>query len=305
MAELIQGSDISDAWLSSIEHLLRCGRVDINLAVAIAEPGKENAAVRRALDKYLKSKKYQAVQTVANTIFPEKFYIRRLGDAARQHLYESHNEVKDVVGRLRANWFGTYIGRLIDWPGSEEGINQLEETVRKLQKELSRPNPMSSIYELSLSPVRKLSTESSGDAVEPNGEVFTEDRGSFNDEDALEMHIYSPGKDKRPMGFPCLSFISLTLAKRRLNMTAVYRNQYFVQKAYGNYLGLSRLLDFLCQESGCEPGEILCVATHAYLEDGPHKLQHLLEECRRSSQSQNGNRNQEDGLHRPRLVRPG
>jgi hypothetical protein len=49
-------------------------------------------------------------------------------------------------------------------------------------------------------------------------------------------------------------------------MTAHYRNHYFVERAYGNYLGLGRLLVFIAHEAGLEPGRLLCVSGHAVLD---------------------------------------
>ena len=87
------------------------------------------------------------------------------------------------------------------------------------------------------------------------------------------------------MGFPCLSHISLTLYKGRLNMTALYRNQHFIRKAYGNYLGLSRLLRFICREVGCEAGALVCVAAHADAElgNGKRDINKLVLDCREAA----------------------
>ena len=71
-----------------------------------------------------------------------------------------------------------------------------------------------------------------------------------------ELRVQAPWIDKRTMWFPCLSHISLTLDEGVVNMTATYRNQTFVSRAYGNYVGLSRLLRFIAKESGTEAGEL-------------------------------------------------
>jgi hypothetical protein len=43
----------------------------------------------------------------------------------------------------------------------------------------------------------------------------------------------------------------------------VYRHQYLVEKAYGNLMGLSALLRFLCQQTGYAVGELCVHATMA------------------------------------------
>lgn len=79
-----------------------------------------------------------------------------------------------------------------------------------------------------------------------------------------EMGIYDPIHDYNSlMGFPCMSFISIKIRGSAIDMTAVYRNQFFLQKVYGNYLGLGRLLDFIARHSEFEVGRLTCIATHA------------------------------------------
>jgi hypothetical protein len=50
-------------------------------------------------------------------------------------------------------------------------------------------------------------------------------------------------------------------------MTAMYRRHHYLARAYGNFLGLARLLNFLAHESGNEVGEMLVVGTHAEVEE--------------------------------------
>lgn len=307
MGELLRGENISSAWLSAIEYLLDHERTAVNLCIQIIEPMKEDLGIRRTLDTYLRLHKDQPqpIETVSNTIFPQAFYRPHLGEGARQHFYDLQDEVKEVVRRHKNNKSGTYIARLTNWPGSVAGINQLEETVLKLKRELSRSNPFSSIYEISLGSPRKSKTNGHDVGTIKQEKEFdssNQDNESEEDAEPLEMNIYSPGKDKRIMAFPCLSHISLTLEKRHLHMTAVYRNQFFVQKAYGNYLGLSRLLQFLSLESGCEPGEILCVATHAYADGGKRELRLLVEECYRSAKGDSRPQVRNNDLTSPRSI---
>ncbi len=150
---------------------------------------------------------------------------------------------------------------MIDWPTSKVRTNQLERIITRLQRNLTRINPLSSIYELSVG--------------------GSEDYPS--QENTADIKIRRPDKDTGIMGFPCLSHISLVLSKGRLNMTALYRNQHFIRKAYGNYLGLSRLLRFICREVGCEPGTLVCIAAHADAElskRGKRDIKKLVQDCR-------------------------
>ena len=267
VTKLLQAQNLSLAWLAGIEHLLKCGGKDINVIVEIEQVDKEDSRIRQLLDDFLaersthKEVELFPVTTVANTLFPQAFYHPQRGDEARSFLYKKHEQSFAVTKQHPANRHGTYFQRMVAWPGKHRNINQLEVIIYRLRKALSRSNPLSSAYEIGVS----------------NVEEGEPDRAQTE-----EIRIYQPGSDGRIMGFPCLSHISLTLFKSQLHLTALYRNQHFIRKAYGNYLGLSRLLLFLCQEIGCEPGRIACVASHADAELvlGKRAITTFVENCR-------------------------
>jgi len=48
---------------------------------------------------------------------------------------------------------------------------------------------------------------------------------------------------------PCLTAIDLKERENKLNLFSLFRSHDFGRKAYGNYLGLGRLLEYLCKES--------------------------------------------------------
>ncbi len=234
MAHLIvEAEDLSRAWLEALEFLVSGDGKAVNLNVAFAA-GREDGQIRAAIDEYLedldaaREKDVWPVQTVANTIFPEALYHPHLGADAAPRLYENY-ELSMRLQRRSKNQYDreTYFNRLIAYPTGDGAWNQLDFHVQRLAKQATLVSQASSAYELGIShPV-----------------------------DA-ELRIQAPGLDKRMYWFPCLSHISLTLVRGQLNMTAVYRNQAFMTRAYGNYLGLSRLLGFLAQETNTTPGEI-------------------------------------------------
>jgi len=131
-----------------------------------------------------------------------------------------------------------YFERLIDWRSHDgQNMNQVEEVIQKLCAELARLNSLRFIYDLL---------------------------------------VFSPAQDRRPLGFPCLSYVNVKLDAGRLLMTAHYRNHYFVERAYGNYLGLARLQSFIAQQCGVEPGPIVCISGHAVLDDKRKVFRQLL-----------------------------
>ena len=248
MTKFIHTQNLSLAWVTALEHLLVCGGKDTNVIMEIEQVDEEDIRIRQLLDDFLHERSMHTghdffpVTTVANTLFPQAFYEPRRGEGARAFLYQMYKQSFAIAQRLQANHYGTYFQRMVAWPTKDENVNQLESIINRLRKGLNRPNPLSSAYEIGISDV---------------GET------DLDTPETEEIRIYQPGRDGRLMGFPCLSHISLTLFKRRLHLTALYRNQHFIRKAYGNYVGLSRLSRFLCQEVGCEPGELMCIASHA------------------------------------------
>ncbi len=275
MAEMIRADNLTLGWLSSMEYLLqqRNARA-INLCVVIEHAGAEDAGVRAVLDRFLSERRGKGVvpiSTVANTIFPQSLYLPKLGDKAQSHLYEMYRAGNSVRLRCPSNEHGTYFNRMIAWSGQKGECNQLERAIARLRSQFAKPNPKSSMYEVGVS------------AVE---DAFGDEPTEVEDGTA-QLRIYSPGVDNQLMGFPCLSHVSLKLFERRVHLTALYRNQHFIRKAYGNYLGLSRLLLFICREVGCAPGELVCISTHADAELGFGKgnVQTLVRECREAHAS--------------------
>jgi len=242
MAELIHTETLSEAWLDALEALVAAGGKAVHLAVSFTS-AREDADVRAAFDEFVaewragkrKPVLYPA-STVANTLFPQALYRHGPGAEARERLYRLHARTMRVQKRYSKK--DSYFDRLVNWPGAEgEPVNQLELLIDRMSKQLARTGPLSSAYELALS--------------HPTDGVGGEAR------------VYTPGVDRRLMSFPCLSHISLTLVGGKLHLSALYRNQDFIARAYGNYLGLARIGEFVAAETGCELGEVLCLATHA------------------------------------------
>lgn len=255
----MQGSTFSEAWVGALEHLLGQPRgKDVNVVVAF--PGTpEDPAVRQVVDRFLAELALRRpraaiheVETVAGTLFPESWYVPERAAHPREHLYRMRRRAARVHKRITGE-SETYFDRLVAYPSpAGEAVNQLEEQVLRLQRQLTVAGPKSSAYEIGVS-------------------------------DPADLRLFVPGKDRTYMGFPCLSHVSLTLHDGAIHLTALYRNQAFIRKAYGNYVGLARVSRFFARETGVRVGEITCVATHADAElsvVGLRELRQLVAECR-------------------------
>lgn len=276
MSDYIEPAEsLSEAWLLTLEHVHKAGGYAINVMSTVTNPlAPENPSVRAAIDAVLDGEnragtRVQEVDTVAGTIFPVDLYVdpqlayssdleeadMKTLDLAASDLYEAYLDMLPVLVTDPANARGTYFGRMISWPGKTGGgRNQLADRVTTLRR----------AHDLNQ---RKRNLEDI--VIGGEGEGLIEDP-------LAGVQVYA-ASDRRARGFPCLVHIDLTVFDGRLSMAAVYRHQYLVTKAYGNLLGLSRLLGFLAQQSGYAVGELVVHATMADTEQGTYTKAGLAE----------------------------
>jgi hypothetical protein len=250
------------AWLDAAEKLLQAKDAVYNLVVEVKQPALATApsrAVEARVGRFLQQYSCQPLHTVADTIFPTTEYLS--GGLAK--VYEYPTSIYPHIKSLRANQKGTYALRLVQRKCSNgETMRPLEVAIDKLRAALRREGPMRAVYELDL-------------GLEP-----------------LELKFYEAEQDHaNQRGGQCLSHVSLKLGPdRELYLTALYRYQYFAQKALGNYLGLARLQACVAREVGVPVGPLVCHATLATFETssgdrngkawGLRALGELVQDCR-------------------------
>lgn len=97
------------------------------------------------------------------------------------------------------------------------------------------------------------------------------------------MVIPYPQKDvKLMMGAPCLNYIAVQVelidSIRYINLLAVYRNHDFRTRAYGNYYGLGKLIEYIAAETQSTVGTLTCVSSHAYIDNDKMELAGIAED---------------------------
>jgi len=93
----------------------------------------------------------------------------------------------------------------------------------------------------------------------------------------LVFHLSSPIDAPRTRGGPCWHFGEILWnADGILDLVVVYRNHDFYNKVLGNFIGLGRLLKFICDETGKTPGRLVCHSVHAYHEGTLQNLRELV-----------------------------
>jgi thymidylate synthase len=224
-------SNLSAAWLAGARSLLErsttaASRETWDLAVEVSDPGDTEWSDVRSGLDAQLSR--QALQSI-DTVANTIFPLSlRQVSRDRTEFFARYRRLVPRLKRFRGNHHGLYFDRLTEWPpGAAEPLNQVEMVITRIISERKRPGPLRFIYDMSL---------------------------------------FSPSHDPRPIGFPCLAYLNVKLDGGRLRLTAHYRNHYFVERAYGNYLGLARLQAFIAAEVGLTTGPLTCVSGHAELE---------------------------------------
>jgi len=254
MQSLTPQQTISSAWAAALHATTkaRSGRV-LHMVTTIDQPGLPDPTLVDLIDTAT-APAHHSVSTVASTVFPSSTYAdpglvwrpglpatdeQRLDDAA-QDLYDSYRFMLPTILTASGNGHGTYFGRLVSWPGKTgDGYNQLKVRVHQLRDQRRRNHSSANAADMVVE----------GLAEHESGEV-----------DGLQAYKSS---DERIQGFPCLVHIDLSVLDNRLSLLAVYRHWHMITKAYGNLIGLSRLHNFLAQQSGYELGEMVVHGTVA------------------------------------------
>ena len=179
------------------------------LVLSISEFRQEDDKLRRSIDTLLKSKGRCVVEDVAYTIFPERLWQMAQGDRGKLFsFYKMAFPAYQAMNRT-ANGRGLYFERMMMYGRGPCGGNQLE-------------------YMLSQ----------------------YEGRGGVRDS-MMQVTTFDPERDHTPsaqLGFPCLQHVTFVPTKSGLVLNAFYATQQIFDKAYGNYLGLIQLGEFMAHE---------------------------------------------------------
>lgn len=220
----IEESNLSHAWGKAFLHIIdNPGKEITPLLVTITgfKDGnpQEDKLIVTELNKTFKSFKEQEIHTVANTIFPQNLW--QYSKFNRHNLYDIYLK---SLPRFKAlarhkNQRGLYFERLISYGEGPLNGNQLEFIINQYN---------------SRSGVRR---------------------------SMLQASIFDPKRDHittAQLGFPCLQHVSFVPSKKGLTINAFYATQQIFQKAYGNFLGLCRLGNFMAHEMNLELDRMNC-----------------------------------------------
>ncbi|HAG79883.1 MAG TPA: thymidylate synthase [Cyanobacteria bacterium UBA12227] len=236
---LIDEDNLSYAWARAFLHIMDNSGKEISpLVVSITgfTDGipNEDRNIRQSLDNCLAAEGEQKVDTVANTIFPHSMW--RRSKYERKELFERYLKVFDRIkaAEPNKNRRGIYFERLIAFDSRPDNVNQLEYNGNQLEYIISQYNARPGVR-----------------------------RSMF------QASIFDPGRDHIPdpyLPFPCLQHISFVPQGETLTLNAFYATQQILNKAYGNYLGLCRLGNFMAHEMELTFSRMNCFVGVAKLE---------------------------------------
>ncbi|WP_329574965.1 hypothetical protein OG500_38010 [Kitasatospora sp. NBC_01250] len=240
----VEEPDVTSAWIAACRALDRkdnTARTGYHTVVRISDATKDDLRFREDLDRVRLGKGHHPTETVASTIFPAA-----LADRCKSHdeLASRYRKLYEAARRFPGNNRGTYFGRLVDYPGAKGSrIDQIGKVIDRLTQQSSKAGAMTAAYET--------------DIAHPDDTVTT---GAL---------VHAPDHDNSLRGFPCLSHCSFQLDRNGvLHCAAFYRSHFMFERAYGNYLGLGRLTQYVARQAGLRPGVLTVIAGYAQL-DGP------------------------------------
>lgn len=231
--KIVEGKNLSDAWNHAVQEF---SNMPASMAgpCVVTFPVMENFEnigcfeVRNKLDEALKQEGRSSVRTVANTIFPQSLW--------QHHRHDRHDfflAAEKIWPRVKmSNPHGTYFYRMIRFENGGESVNQLEHIITTWRRKNYRRS-------------------------------------------ALHAGIFDPREDHTHQSikqFPCLQQVAFHPSGSKgvdgLSVVAFYANQILFEKAFGNYLGLMRLGQFMAREMGLKLKKVTCVASYLKLSSG-------------------------------------
>ncbi|WP_327250948.1 hypothetical protein [Streptomyces sp. NBC_01244] len=261
----VDAPDVSTAWLEACERLASLPKSRaFHTVVRIANPLQENSGLRSELDRRraARTDPLYPIDTVVNTLFPVQLAATC---ATHEELAERYRALYPRLRRVRRNAHGTYFGRLIAYPGADkksEPVDQIARVISRMES-LRKTARWSAVYEAGTAHV--LDTEAAYEDDPPESAPET------------EAVIRAAALDTQPRDFPCLSHCSFQMdaSTDSVHLAAYYRSHYMFERAYGNYLALGHLCEWVARQTGLKPGTLTVMAGSARLDCTKTELGHL------------------------------
>lgn len=104
----------------------------------------------------------------------------------------------------------------------------------------------------------------------------------------LSCVTFDPETDMQPHRpfnplMPCMIALDIKFRNKRIYIFSMFRSHDFGRKAYGNFIGLGKLLNVLSHETGYDVGELVCYSVSAHIRAKEFDaIRSLLKDCKES-----------------------
>lgn len=213
------------AWRKVCDELSKTNWELWDVVVEIGNPLFINMDYDKLITEFAKEHSLIKPRDVAYTIFPYGFYYLNRNP---EKFYKNYWRFFKHTRKSEHSGWGTYFERMIRYPWGEQEVDQLGKIIK---------------------------------SIKGSERILRA---------AYTMIIPKPGPENTKLrGAPCLNYIAVrtepSSTGRIINLLAVYRNHDFLERAYGNYLGLCKLLEYIVSETGSNIGKVTCMSSHAFV----------------------------------------
>jgi hypothetical protein len=230
--QVFESDNLSTVWGQALLYAHDHGRAN-SAPIVVSISGltngvpKQSDEIRAAIDESLRRNGKNSTRITAMTIFPYEMWRRRRRPPCPKF---SDLCVNQLFPRLKAlnsqNRYGTYFERMMAYPvlkdGAVQKINQLSFAIDLLNQRAKR----------------------------------------WPRESAIQIGCFDPARDltRQPVrGFPCLQQLGISHdSESSIALNAFYPAQYLFDRAYGNYLGLCHLGEFIAHETNLNFTRLNC-----------------------------------------------
>lgn len=224
---IIEGNSIAECWLKILQEMIVTKKnelspliVNINIGGEVPEYQEE---LENDINKFLVTIKNQpSIESTAGTIFPNSL------SAGNATIFDRYDRIWKSVKLTHKNKRGTYFRRMMAYGEAYgEPKNQLKHIIETYN---GIPGKRSPVHRRS----------------------------------ALIATTFDPILDHKPtpmLGFPCLQQVCFipNPQNKTLQMNAIYAMQHLDTRAYGNYLGLVRLGEYMAKKMGLKFVQLQCM----------------------------------------------
>lgn len=224
---IFEGASLSESWLKVLIHMSEHKTWEISPAIAKfpgnTRPPAYQEELENDLNRYLDNVDQPQIYTTAGTIFPDSLA------GGSVSVFDRFEKTWKYIKKDHRNNKGHYFRRLVSYNEKNgKPINQLKhiiDTYNGIEGERQPVHRRSALIALTFDPTLD--------------------------------HTAQPQR-----GFPCLQQVCFVPKKNgTMSINAIYATQHLDDRAYGNYLGLLNLGNFMAKEMSLKLSEVNCIAS--------------------------------------------